>query len=137
MLMCTSDTPSQTLHLALSAGASFSYPADQRFWEAMEVRAFGLFLKDLVDRTSTGTANTSSSTTTSTSSQGNAATATATLTVAPGSGPAKTGAGAGAASVHQQLVELVHQCVDGQPAARPHFQQILGQLTRAQQAVPH
>lgn len=31
-------------------GASFSYHPDQWFWEAVEVRAFGLFLSDLVDR---------------------------------------------------------------------------------------
>jgi hypothetical protein len=32
------------------AGAAFCYPREQQFWEVMEVRAFGLFLNDLVQR---------------------------------------------------------------------------------------
>jgi hypothetical protein len=34
----------------MAPGAAFAYRPGEWFWEAMEVRAYGLFLKDLCDR---------------------------------------------------------------------------------------
>lgn len=88
-------------------GASFCYSAAAdpgRFFERMEVRAFGLFMGDVAARISS-----------SSSSSG-------------GGGGGDGAAGAAAEDVVQQLQQVVQQCLAGSAMQRPLFAQLEQQL---------
>jgi hypothetical protein len=84
-------------------GASFCYSADAdpgRFFERMEVRAFGLFMGDVVTRTG----------------------------AAQGSSSGGNKAGVAADDVVQQMSQLVQQCLADNAMQRPLFEQLERQL---------
>lgn len=91
-------------------GAAYCYDRASagRFWEAMEVRAYGLFMKDLFDRTM-------SSTTTSSSSCGDRGSE-----VDP--------------DVGKQLVSMVDRCLAKQAVCRPSFEELERELSLLMQA---
>ena len=93
--------------LCCAAGAAFSYHPSERFWEAMEVRAFGLFLGDLVDRLDPSAY----------SQEPGAAAAPAETTPQPQTGSQ----GASTAAAKAALAQLVAQCTQAAPAERPRF----------------
>lgn len=77
-------------------GAAFAYRhEDGGFWEAMEVRAFGLFLRDLVARIRDD-----------------------------GTDPDGGADAAGSSRQREQLAELVAACTAGRASDRPQFAQL-------------
>lgn len=95
-------------------GAAFCYDrtAAAGCWEAMEVRAFGLFMHGLIQQISDGSSNGSS---------GGSA------------GVRNSGSNRqGASGAVQQLHALVEACLADDPAARPTFADLQKQLERLQ-----
>ncbi|GFR43459.1 hypothetical protein Agub_g4542 [Astrephomene gubernaculifera] len=99
-------------------GASFSYdPKSQPFWQAMEVRAYGLMLRDVAQRCSDAAAA--------------AAAAAAAPAGAASGGRAKSPSGGGSevvAEVVAALRKVAEECVDLPPARRPSFGEVCEEL---------
>ncbi|KAG2439459.1 hypothetical protein HXX76_004814 [Chlamydomonas incerta] len=98
-------------------GASFSYDrAAQPFWEAMEVRAYGLMLKDVVERAAAPAGGASSGKQAGAASSGDAVEAEAGVVAA--------------------LRGLAERCAELPPARRPLFEAVWAELQQLQARLP-
>ncbi|KAG2445258.1 hypothetical protein HYH02_008726 [Chlamydomonas schloesseri] len=111
-------------------GASFSYDrGEQPFWEAMEVRAYGLMLKDVAERAAAPAP----------ASAAGAGAEAAPAAAASGSSNSKQSGGDATkseAGVVASLRALAERCAERPPARRPLFEAVCAELRQLQAGLP-